>query len=66
MSEFDEGMAQCFNLALRVKKALKAKGKQRGWTKCPRCGGRINAVLAGRKEHIHMACETKNCMQVME
>ena len=30
-------------------------------------GGKVRAVLAGRKQHLHMACETAGCnMRMME
>ena len=50
----------------KMKTAMLKKGKFSGWTKCPECGGKVRAVLAGRKNHIHMACETPGCMRVME
>ncbi len=53
-------------LAGRVKRAMQRKGRRRAWTRCPRCGGRILAALGGRKDHIHMACETENCVRIME
>lgn len=58
--------ADILDLGLRLKRALKRKGKTRGWTKCPRCGGKIHAILAGRKQHLHMCCETKSCISMME
>lgn len=63
MADFDQSLT----LALKVKAAMKAKGKTTAWTKCPRCGGKVRAVLAGHKQHIHMACETAGCnVRVME
>ena len=63
---FADDFMETFTLAQKIKAALKANGKRRGWTKCPRCGGRIVAVLAGRRDHLHMACETPNCIRMME
>jgi hypothetical protein len=54
------------DLAMKIKAALKAKERRHGWTKCPRCGGKITAILAGRRDHLHMACETPNCIRMME
>jgi hypothetical protein len=51
---------------MMLKDAMRAKGKRRGWTRCPRCGGKITAILAGRKDHIHMACEKLDCLRLME
>lgn len=61
-----DGLMEAMQLASKVKAALLKKNKRRGWTKCPTCGGRINAVLAGHKNHIHMACETPGCFRLME
>ena len=63
---FADSFMEAFRLAEKVKAALKAKGKLQGWTKCPRCGGRINAILAGSRDHLHMSCETPNCIRMME
>ena len=65
-SELPDQFAQTIELAMRAKRAMIEKDKRRGWTKCPRCGGKITAVLAGRKNHLHMACETEGCIRMME
>lgn len=54
------------DLASKVKEAMLRKGKRRVWTKCPRCGKKVSAVLAGRRDHLRMSCETKGCIWVME
>jgi hypothetical protein len=55
------------DLASRVKAAMRAKNRTQAWTKCPKCGGKVRAVLAGRKQHLHMACETAGCtIRMME
>jgi hypothetical protein len=64
--DFMARVCETIGLAIKVKAALKNKGKRRGWTKCPRCGGRIVAFLAGRHDHLHMSCETPNCIRMME
>lgn len=61
----DDTMATII-LAGKLKHAMKEKGKRSGWTKCPKCQGKITAVLAGRKDHLHMSCETSNCIRMME
>ena len=33
---------------------------------CPKCGGKVHMILAGRKQHIHGACETPNYLWIME
>lgn len=65
-SNFAARVGETIALAIKVKAALKEKQKRRGSTKCPRCGGRIVAVLAGKRDHLHMACETPNCIRMME
>jgi len=62
MSDF----AVILELAHKVKAALKKKKKRKGHTKCPICGQRVNAILAGPKDHLHMACVTPNCIRLME
>lgn len=64
--DFMANIEQTLDLAIKVKAALKAKGKRRGWTMCPRCGGKIAAFLAGSRDHLHMSCETQNCIRMME
>lgn len=65
-SNFMIWLRETLDLAVKVKAALKAKGKRRGWTRCPRCGGKIAAALAGPRDHLHMSCETPNCIRMME
>ena len=60
------GFAEVFALAAKVKAAMLRKDRRQVWTKCPRCGGKIIAVLAGRRNHLHMACQTPNCIKMME
>lgn len=58
---------QVFGLAVKVKAAMKRQNRRRGWTKCPYCGGKVVVVLAGRRDHLHMACQTAGCnMRMME
>lgn len=64
--DFMASMRETLGLATKVKAALLAKGMRQGWTKCPRCGGKITAILAGRRDHLHMACETPNCIRMTE
>lgn len=64
--DFMASLRQTFDLSVKVKSALKRKGKRHGWTKCPRCGGKITAFLAGSRDHLHMSCETPNCIRMME
>jgi hypothetical protein len=66
-SAFFDHVVGVMDLASRVKAAMRAKNRTRAWTKCPKCGGKVLAVLAGRKQHLHMACETAGCnIRMME
>lgn len=33
---------------------------------CPRCEGTVKFALVGRKQHIRAACETTDCLSVVE
>jgi len=57
---------QALETAVKFKAALLKRGKRRGWTTCPRCGGRLEGALAGPKNHIRMACTTAGCLAAME
>lgn len=52
-----DDMMETIALAERVKAAMKRKERRQGWTKCPRCGGRVRCVLAGSRDHLHMSCD---------
>ena len=64
--DFMAGMRQAFETGLKLKSRMIERGLDRAQTKCPRCGGRIDAILAGPKKHIHMSCRTPSCIQMME
>lgn len=61
-----DDFASTIELAVKVKAAMQRKGKRRAWTKCPHCGGRVIAALCGKRDHIRMACQTENCLEMME
>ena len=69
MTPGDDFMATV-KIALETGLKLKTRMKERGLTvaqsKCPKCGNRLDAALVGRKAHLHMACRTPNCLQMME
>ncbi|MDR3496251.1 MAG: hypothetical protein P4L82_16755 [Ancalomicrobiaceae bacterium] len=50
----------------KFKARLLKLGKRVGWTHCPKCGGRLEASLVGPRNHLHMACQTANCLWMME
>jgi len=64
--EFWRQMNETIETGLKLKARMIAAGKTKVWTVRPACGGRLNASLAGRKNHLRMACETSNCMRMME
>ena len=44
--------------AMKFKVALQKRGLTRGKAKCPFCeSGHWHGTLAGRKQHLHMACD---------
>ena len=64
--DFMVSVRETLVVGLKFKGKMLARGLTTAWTKCPRCGGRIDAVLAGPKKHIHMSCRTLGCIQMME
>lgn len=64
--DFMKAVRETLEVGLKLKGKMIERGLDRARTKCPKCGGRIDAVLVGRKKHIHMACRTTGCMQMME
>jgi hypothetical protein len=59
-------MSRALETGLKLKKIMLKKGITRCRCACPRCGGTIHAVLAGRKNHLHMACDGRCGMNIME
>lgn len=53
-----------------VVKVMEAIGKQpkggSGEVPCPKCGGTIRWIASSYNGHRHAACQTPNCIQVME
>lgn len=52
--------------AVKLKKVMKKKGLRHARCECPRCGNFIHGRLAGSRDHLHMACEGRCGMQMME
>lgn len=50
-----------FGLGSKVKAAMLEKGKRQAWTVCPKCKGKVYAVLAGNRNHLHMRCSSEGC-----
>lgn len=43
---------------LKLKKVMRQRAIRRARAKCPFCeAGFLHGVLAGRKDHLHMACD---------
>ena len=51
---------------MESKRLMIKRGSVRATRTCPNCGAKVNMVLAGRKQHLHAACETPNCIWMME
>ncbi len=65
-AEFWKRAGQALETGMKIKKAMLRRGLLRCRCKCPRCGQMIHASLAGPKKHLHMACEGRCGMNVME
>jgi hypothetical protein len=51
--------------ALKLKSQMKARKLTRARAKCPFCEtGFLHGRLAGRKEHLHMACDACDVMMM--
>ena len=51
---------------MKLKKIMLKKNLTACKCECPRCGQTIHASLAGRKNHLRMACEGRCGMNMME
>lgn len=50
------------DFAMKLKKRMQSLNKRDVRVACPNHDGKyIRAILAGRKDHIHMACEVDGC-----
>ena len=52
--------------ASKLKKVMIKKGLTRARCECPRCGSFIWARISGPRNHLHMACEGRCGMSMME
>lgn len=64
--EFQKVVALTVKTGMKLKERMKTRGLRKAWTKCPKCDGRLEAVLVGHKFHMHMRCRTPGCLQMME
>lgn len=65
-ADFMAAVAQTITTATRLKSKMKERGLTRAQTICPRCDGRLDAVLIGPKQHMRLWCSTPGYMQMME
>ena len=59
-------LAEVLNTGMKLKKIMLKKHLKQARCVCPRCGGMIQATLAGPRNHLHMACDGGCGMQLME
>lgn len=63
---FRKSIVEVLDTAGKLKKMMIRKRLTRARCVCPRCGGMIQAALHGSRQHLHMACEGRCGMQLME
>jgi hypothetical protein len=51
---------------IETKQRMLAKNSVNARRTCPECKGSVRIVLLGPKKHMHGACETPGCIQIME
>ena len=64
--DFMDAAVEVMQTAAKFKKVMNKKNLLRAKTKCPRCGSWLHASIAPRNNHIHMSCEGKCGMSMME
>lgn len=62
----DQDVTQALTTWMQVKTFMLKDGLDRYQTECPRCGQILHAKLLGRRKHLHMACEGKCGMSMLE
>lgn len=64
---FEQQVNETIEVATKMRKIMERKKISRARAKCPRCGkGFVHAVLVGPKKHMHMQCDTTNCLMMMQ
>lgn len=67
MIESSQDIDDMFEFAIETKRRLLARGLKRGHRKCYKCSCRVNARLAGSRNHLHMMCSNQEChVRVLE
>jgi hypothetical protein len=65
--DFAEIASKVLSFAMKAKKQMIERGVTAAHKTCSECGGRVDLVLAGRRQHVHMACRNRDCfMRCME
>ena len=65
-SEFAQQVELTLETAVKLKALMLKQKKTFVWTNCPKCGKKLYGRLSGRKNHLHMHCETSGCLAMME
>ena len=64
--DFFANVRDVIGTAMKLKKVMLKKGLKHAKAECPRCGSFIHGRIAGPRNHLHMACEGKCGMSMME
>lgn len=48
------------------KRSILAEGRERGSVTCPKCNGEVAVAVVGKKKHVRAACETTDCLRMIE
>lgn len=59
-------IGQALSVWANTKAFMLKEGLETYQTECPRCGNILHARLIGHKQHLHMGCEAKCGMQMLE
>ncbi len=59
-------MRLVIDTATKFKRQMLKRGVRYGYTHCPQCAGKLIGRLAGPRNHLHMTCETPDCIRMME
>ncbi len=65
--DFMKHMGQVLDAGMKLKKVMIKRGITAARAPCPICGtGFLHGRLVGRKQHLHMQCDTRDCAFMME
>jgi transcription elongation factor Elf1 len=59
-------LATFISRVMEEKRAMLAEGRQRGTFACPKCGCEGAVAMVGKKNHARAACQTANCLTMLE